>query len=56
MILFLNRHTFLYGTENLTANTFSVAIESSKNYYWNVVVKDDKGGQTIGQIWNFKTE
>ena len=42
--------------ENLTSNTFSVAIESSKNYYWNVVVKDDKGGQTIGQIWNFKTE
>jgi hypothetical protein len=27
----------------------------SKNYYWKVVVKDNKGGETSGQVWNFKT-
>lgn len=29
---------------------------SSTNYYWNVLVKDGKGGETIGQVWNFKTD
>ena len=42
--------------ENLIINTFSVVTESSKNYYWKVVVEDDKGGRTIGQTWNFKTD
>lgn len=27
----------------------------TKNYYWKVVVKDNKGGETSGQVWNFKT-
>jgi len=31
-------------------------LEVSTNYYWIVVVKDDKGGQTIGQVWSFKTD
>ncbi len=42
--------------ENLIINTYSVVTESSKNYYWKVVVEDDKGGRTIGQTWNFKTD
>ncbi len=32
------------------------ALTASTTYYWKVVVKDGKGGQTIGQIWNFKTD
>jgi len=43
-------------SENQNTNTLSVAVELSTNYYWKVIVKDDKGGETIGQIWNFKTE
>ncbi len=43
-------------SENQTDTTFEQALESSKIYYWKVVVKDDKGGQTIGQIWNFQTD
>lgn len=35
-----------YQLTSLSANT---------TYYWKVVVKDDKGGETIGQIWSFKT-
>lgn len=42
--------------ENQSETTLNQALESSKNYYWKVVVKDDKGGQTIGQVWNFKTD
>jgi len=43
-------------SENQTTKTFDVALESSKNYYWKVVVKDDKVGVTIGPIWGFKTD
>lgn len=31
------------------------ALQTSKIYYWKVVAKDNKGGETIGQVWNFKT-
>lgn len=41
--------------ENKTIKTLDVNVEASKNYYWRVVVKDNKGGETRGQIWTFKT-
>lgn len=41
---------------NLAVKSLNITIENSKNYYWYVVVKDGKGGETIGQIWNFKTD
>ena len=28
----------------------------STTYYWKVVVKDDKDGKTIGQVWEFRTD
>ena len=34
----------------------SVTLAASTSYYWKVVVKDGQGGQTIGQVWNFKTD
>ena len=40
---------------NITTNTFDVSIATLKNYYWKVIVKDNKGGEAIGQIWNFST-
>jgi len=42
--------------DNQSATSLTTAVNASTNYYWKVVVKDDKGGQTIGQIWNFKTD
>ncbi|HEY9170328.1 MAG TPA: hypothetical protein VIN72_12620 [Lutibacter sp.] len=42
--------------DNQTAKTLNVNLTASANYYWKVVVKDNKGGVTIGQIWNFKTD
>ncbi len=41
---------------NQTAKTFNVDVTDGTTYYWKVVVKDDKGGETIGQVWNFKTD
>lgn len=43
-------------SENQSETTYNQALESSKNYYWKVVVKDDKGGVAIGQVWGFKTD
>ena len=41
---------------NLTTKTAQLTgLQSGTTYYWKVVVKDNKGGETIGQIWNFKT-
>lgn len=54
-----------FGTENpplqkvvgdLSETSFSVVIETSKTYYWKVKVKDSQGAQTIGNVWNFKTD
>ncbi len=41
--------------ENATAKMLDVTLEPAKEYFWKVVVKDNKGGETIGQIWKFKT-
>lgn len=41
--------------ENITTLTTTVTIEPTTQYFWRVVVKDDKGGETIGQVWKFKT-
>ena len=41
---------------NVTTTSLTVnSLQATTNYYWKVVVKDNKGGETIGQIWNFKT-
>jgi hypothetical protein len=41
--------------ENTVAKTLDVTLEPAKEYFWKVVVKDNKGGETIGQVWKFKT-
>lgn len=33
--------------------TFTQSLSTASNYYWRVDVKDDKGGVTKGQVWNF---
>lgn len=43
-------------SENQSTKTLDVSLNSTTEYFWKVVVKDDKGGEAIGQIWNFKTE
>lgn len=43
-------------SENRTTPTFeATSLQAVTQYYWRVVVKDNKGGATNGQVWNFRT-
>ncbi|MBS7255024.1 fibronectin type III domain-containing protein [Flavobacterium branchiicola] len=42
-------------SENKSEKTFDVTTVAAKEYFWKVVVKDNKGGETVGQVWKFKT-
>ena len=42
--------------ENTSETNVTVDLSASTDYFWKVVVKDDKGGSTIGQVWSFKTD
>jgi hypothetical protein len=50
-----NPPTVKVGNSITTKSLNVTSLIPAKNYYWKVVVKDNKGGETIGQIWNFKT-
>ena len=43
-------------SENQSGITLDVNLSASTDYFWQVIVKDDKGGITKGQVWNFKTD
>lgn len=48
--------TKVVNGDNISANTLEVtALQAATQYYWRVVVKDNKGGETRGQVWNFRT-
>ena len=42
--------------ENQSATTLDVTLTPSTTYYWKIIVKDGKGGKSIGQVWDFKTD
>ncbi|MBA0883384.1 glycoside hydrolase family 78 protein [Flavobacterium undicola] len=42
-------------SENIAVTSVDVTLNPSKEYFWKVVVKDNKGGETMGQTWKFKT-
>lgn len=42
-------------SENKAPQRTEVTVEAGKQYFWKVVVKDSKGGETVGQVWKFKT-
>tara|TARA_B100000809_G_scaffold141837_1_gene139377 strand:- start:1631 stop:2311 length:681 start_codon:yes stop_codon:yes gene_type:complete len=42
--------------ENISETTRDVDLLESVTYYWKIVVKDDKGGESIGQVWEFNAE
>lgn len=42
-------------SENTSSKSFDVTLQPTTQYYWKIVVKDNKGGETIGQVWKFKT-
>jgi len=43
-------------SENQSATTFeATGLTAATTYYFKVVVKDENGGVTIGQVWSFST-
>ena len=42
--------------EGYEKTVYSISIEAGNSYYWKIVSKDNKGGVSIGPIWNFFTE
>lgn len=43
--------------ENQSATTFdATSLTAATTYYFKVVVKDDKGATSIGQVWSFTTK
>lgn len=51
----VNPPTVKVGTNLATTSWTTSTLQAATNYYWKVIVKDNKGGETIGQVWNFKT-
>ncbi|AOZ99820.1 fibronectin type III domain-containing protein [Flavobacterium commune] len=42
---------------DLSTATYEVSsLTPGTKYYWNIVVKDGKGGTTIGQVWSFSKQ
>ncbi|MDC6367548.1 MULTISPECIES: hypothetical protein [Flavobacteriaceae] len=41
--------------ENREDSTYEVSINPDKTYYWKIIVKDGNGGESIGDIWIFKS-
>ncbi|KQC28664.1 hypothetical protein [Flagellimonas eckloniae] len=41
--------------ENSEDSTYEISINQDKTYYWKIVVKDGNGGESIGDIWIFKS-
>ena len=42
-------------SDNIAAKTVDVVLDPTKEYFWKVVVKDNNGGEVVGQVWKFKT-
>lgn len=51
-----NPPTQKVGTELTTSSFVTNSLSVNTKYYWYVVVKDAKGGTTIGQVWNFSKQ
>ncbi|MDP3312816.1 hypothetical protein [Lutibacter sp.] len=49
----VNPPTAKIATNITIATVGSGTLTASTKYYWKVVVKDTKGGQTTGQVWSF---
>lgn len=52
-----NNESLALVMENSNSTSLEVNLDAPQTtYYWKVVVKDDKGGQITGQIWEFSVD
>ncbi len=42
--------------DNQSEKEKNVTLSATTTYYWRVVVKDGNGGESLGQVWSFKTD
>lgn len=49
----VNPPPLVYGDS--ADSVFEVYIVSNNTYYWKIVVKDSRGGVSIGDVWSFKS-
>ena len=40
----------------MTSTSYTVQVSAGNTYYWKVVARDRKGGESESQIWNFPIE
>ncbi len=59
------KYDVYFGTTNppttkvasdLAAKTYTAAASAAGTYYWRIVVKDDKGASSVGQVWFFNKQ
>lgn len=41
--------------ENSEESNYTISVIPNKTYYWKIIAKDGSGGQSIGDLWNFKS-
>ena len=52
-----NENPITKVSENQSETTYNaIGLSAASTYYFKVVVKDDKGGISIGQVWSFITK
>lgn len=52
----IDKNNLTNSKANISSKTTQITgLQATAVYYWKVVVKDNKGGETVGQIWSFKT-
>lgn len=50
-----NKDALVLMVENMEQTTLKVTADTPQTlYYWQVIVKDDKGAKTESPVWNFK--
>ena len=42
-------------SEDQTETSFNFNLGVSTIYFWRIIVKDENGGETVGQVWSFNT-
>ncbi len=41
---------------SISTSSYSVnTLQNGTDYYWKIVVKDNRGGETVGPVWHFRT-
>lgn len=54
VLLDMNNPPTQIVAEEITESSLTLELNSNGTYYWRVIVSDNNGGSTIGQVWSFE--